>query len=173
MYSPWPHSTLNSCLTFSCFLNSDDGSGEHGTGRGGAAHKLGPKANQGAINAGLRALDRSGKPCRKWAKGGFRLKTFTGALWEIPRWKAPQKVVVEEAKTDGDSADVSANGSTKENKDESQAKGDDKSESKSGDATPNGVTNGDSGPNGQDVEMQSVSSMPASSPAPAPIAAAS
>ncbi|KAA8564968.1 hypothetical protein EYC84_010737 [Monilinia fructicola] len=27
-------------------------------------HKLGPKANQGAINAGLRALDRSGKPCR-------------------------------------------------------------------------------------------------------------
>jgi hypothetical protein len=41
----------------------------HGTG---AANKLGPKANQGAINAGLRALDRSGKPCRKWNKGGLR-----------------------------------------------------------------------------------------------------
>jgi hypothetical protein len=55
------------------------------------AHKLGPKANQGAINAGLRALDRSGKPCRKWAKGGFTLKSFTGVVWEIPRWTAPPK----------------------------------------------------------------------------------
>ncbi|RAL64062.1 hypothetical protein DID88_003250 [Monilinia fructigena] len=37
-------------------------------------HKLGPKANQGAINAGLRALDRSGKPCRKWEKRSFIIK---------------------------------------------------------------------------------------------------
>src|SRR5579875_2574532 len=29
------------------------------------AHKLGPKANQGAINEKLRALDRTNKPCRK------------------------------------------------------------------------------------------------------------
>ncbi|KAL8903545.1 MAG: hypothetical protein Q9207_003850 [Kuettlingeria erythrocarpa] len=55
------------------------------------AHKLGPKANQGAINAGLRALDRTGKPCRKWQKSGFRLKTFTGVPWEIPSWRAPTK----------------------------------------------------------------------------------
>ena len=155
-------------------MSSDDGTGEHATGRGAAAHKLGPKANQGAINAGLRALDRSGKPCRRWGKGAFRLRTFTGALWEIPRWKAPQNVAVEKAGPEADSADVSASGSGKENKDGAQAKGDDKSDSKSSGATPNGlgVTNGD-GASGQDVEMQSVSSMPASSPAPAPVAAAS
>lgn len=52
-------------------------------------HKLGPKANQGAINAGLRALDRTGKPCRKWEKTGFRVKSFTGRVWEIPSWRAP------------------------------------------------------------------------------------
>ena len=52
-------------------------------------HKLGPKANQGAINAGLRALDRTGKPCRKWEKTGFRVKSFTGRMWEIPSWRAP------------------------------------------------------------------------------------
>lgn len=161
-----------SLLTFAVFC-SDDGTGEPGSGRGGAAHKLGPKANQGAINAGLRALDRSGKPCRRWGKGSFRLKTFTGAVWEIARWKAPEKTVVEEAAPDTESADVSANGSVKDNKDETQAKGDDKSDSKSGGATPNGVTNGDGGANGQDVEMQSVSSIPASSPAPPPVAAAS
>ncbi|KAK3325597.1 INO80 complex subunit Ies4-domain-containing protein [Apodospora peruviana] len=60
-------------------------------GAGLSAHKLGPKANQGAINAGLRALDRSGKPCRKWTRGGFTLKSFTGVVWEIPRWTAPPK----------------------------------------------------------------------------------
>ena len=52
-------------------------------------HKLGPKANQGAINAGLRALDRTGKQCRKWEKTGFRVKSFTGRVWEIPSWRAP------------------------------------------------------------------------------------
>ena len=60
-------------------------------GGAGGAHKLGPKASMGAINAGLRALDRSGKPCRKWVKRGFRLKSFTGIAWVIPRWKAPPK----------------------------------------------------------------------------------
>ncbi|KAF6226237.1 hypothetical protein HO133_009103 [Letharia lupina] len=55
----------------------------------GTSHKLGPKANQGAINAGLRALDRTSKSCRKWEKTGFRVKSFTGRIWEIPSWKAP------------------------------------------------------------------------------------
>ncbi|KAI1193526.1 INO80 complex, subunit Ies4 [Nemania serpens] len=86
---------------------------------GSAYHKLGPKANQGAINAGLRALDRSGAPCRKWTKGGFKLKSFTGVLWEIPRWTAPSKpqpeAPTEEATTSPDS-------SNKENKDGSQMK---------------------------------------------------
>lgn len=53
-------------------------------------HKLGPKANQGAINAGLRALDRSGAPCRKWEKKPFKLKSFTGILWEVPTWRTPK-----------------------------------------------------------------------------------
>ncbi|ELR02854.1 hypothetical protein VC83_03068 [Pseudogymnoascus destructans] len=107
------------------------------------AHKLGPKANQGAINAGLRALDRSGAPCRKWARGGFAIKSFTGTTWEIPRWRAPPKIVV---KGDGSANGKEGEGegsSGKENKD-SQVESE-----KSG---------------GRDVEM--------SSPAPAMIAAA-
>jgi len=83
-----------------------------GTLPGGAAPKLGPKANQGAINAGLRALDRSGKPCRKWQKGNFRIKSFTGAVWEIPRWRAPHKSAV-----NGVSEESTSDGSSKENKD--------------------------------------------------------
>lgn len=55
----------------------------------GATHKLGPKANQGIINAGLRALDRTRKPCRKWDKTGFRVKSFTGRVWELPTWRTP------------------------------------------------------------------------------------
>ncbi|KAG9232301.1 INO80 complex, subunit Ies4 [Amylocarpus encephaloides] len=88
----------------------EDGSIDHSQtaprAANGTAHKLGPKANQGAINAGLRALDRSGKPCRKWQKGGFTLKSFTGIVWEIPRWKAPPRVKVEgtqDGSTSGDS----------------------------------------------------------------------
>lgn len=52
-----------------------------------AAHRLGPKANTGAINAGLRALDRTGAPCRKWEKQPLRLRSFTGILWQLPSWK--------------------------------------------------------------------------------------
>ncbi|KAL8722225.1 MAG: hypothetical protein Q9225_001270 [Loekoesia sp. 1 TL-2023] len=76
----------------------DDVNGENGgsTVKGGAgntapAHKLGPKANQGAINARLRALDRTDKPCRKWQKSGFRIKTFTGVTWELPSWHTLSK----------------------------------------------------------------------------------
>ncbi|KAF1347892.1 INO80 complex, subunit Ies4 [Delphinella strobiligena] len=55
------------------------------------AHKLGPKANTGAINAGLRALDRSGKPCRKWERRGFTMKSITGIAWSVGSWAAPPK----------------------------------------------------------------------------------
>lgn len=61
-------------------------------------HKLGPKANQGAINAGLRALDRTGKPCRKWDKRGFSIKSFTGVEWSLHSWTAPVRLA--EAKAD-------------------------------------------------------------------------
>ncbi|RDW62744.1 hypothetical protein BP5796_11046 [Coleophoma crateriformis] len=79
---------------------------------GTGAHKLGPKANQGAINAGLRALDRSGKPCRKWQKGGFVLKSFTGVVWEIPRWTAPPRGNLKPDENGSATSD-----SSKENKD--------------------------------------------------------
>jgi len=48
--------------------------------------KLGPKANAGAINDKLRALDRSGKPCRKWERKVFGVRSFTGANWTMPSW---------------------------------------------------------------------------------------
>ncbi|KAF7883542.1 uncharacterized protein EAF02_005462 [Botrytis sinoallii] len=81
----------------------------------GNSSRLGPKANQGAINAGLRALDRSGKPCRKWEKRSFIIKTFTGIPIEIPRWRAPPKVTVNPS-TEGSST----GDSSKENKENSQ-----------------------------------------------------
>ncbi|KAF2107595.1 INO80 complex, subunit Ies4 [Lophiotrema nucula] len=64
--------------------------------------RLGPKANQGAINAGLRALDRTGKPCRKWEKKGFQLRSFTGVAWSVGTWRAPKKAAVfsEDVKSD-------------------------------------------------------------------------
>ncbi|RLM01643.1 hypothetical protein CFD26_107884 [Aspergillus turcosus] len=52
--------------------------------------RLGPKANMGAINAGLRALDRSGAPCRKWERKTLQLKSFTGVQWQLPSWRAPR-----------------------------------------------------------------------------------
>ncbi|RKF84074.1 putative duf1711 domain-containing protein [Golovinomyces cichoracearum] len=77
------------------------------------ATKLGPKANQGAINAGLRALDRSGTPCRKWSKESFKLKSFTGVCWEIPRWKAPPKIIM--IGTEENSCNTTRCNNTKEN----------------------------------------------------------
>ena len=58
-------------------------------------HKLGPKANQGAINAGLRALDRSGKPCRRWEKKTLSLKSFTGVTWATPSWRSYKVTPIE------------------------------------------------------------------------------
>ncbi|RDW61242.1 uncharacterized protein DSM5745_10740 [Aspergillus mulundensis] len=55
-----------------------------------STHRLGPKANTGAINAGLRALDRSGTPCRKWERKPLQLKSFTGVQWALPSWRAPR-----------------------------------------------------------------------------------
>ncbi|KAF2753114.1 hypothetical protein EJ05DRAFT_542134 [Pseudovirgaria hyperparasitica] len=56
--------------------------------------KLGPKANLGAINAGLRALDRTGKPTRRWTKQPFELKSFTGVKYTVNVWRAPRKSIV-------------------------------------------------------------------------------
>ncbi|KAI0885821.1 DUF1711-domain-containing protein [Annulohypoxylon maeteangense] len=124
-----------------------------GRANGGTYHKLGPKANQGAINAGLRALDRSGAPCRKWNRGGFKLKSFTGVIWEIPRWTAPPKP---KPQPTAEEPVASTESSNKENKEDSQMK------------SENSNSHADGG------EQRSIPpSINASSPAPTPIAAAS
>ncbi|KAI1389704.1 DUF1711-domain-containing protein [Hypoxylon trugodes] len=123
-----------------------------GKTNGGTYHKLGPKANQGAINAGLRALDRSGAPCRKWNRGGFRVKSFTGVIWEIPRWTAPPKP---KPQATPEEPAASAESSNKENKDGSQMK------------SENSTSHADG-------EQRSIPpSINASSPAPTPVVAAS
>jgi len=113
--------------------------------------KLGPKANQGAINAGLRALDRSGKPCRKWEKKGFQLRSFTGVNWAVPTWRAPKRstVFAEDVKSDS-----TASSDTKV-KDESSAV-----------SEKSGAVNGNAG-----IPLPPLANDLASSPA--PVAAAS
>ena len=110
-------------------LSRDDGTIDHNgkVGTGGQAngtHKLGPKANQGAINAGLRALDRSGKPCRKWERRPISLKSFTGVVWELPSWRAPKSRLPDEESRE--SKDVSQPSGSKAN-DSSTAMGSEKS----------------------------------------------
>ncbi|OAQ82726.1 hypothetical protein VFPFJ_08529 [Purpureocillium lilacinum] len=134
----------------------EDGTIDHSASRPSGAHKLGPKANQGAINAGLRALDRSGKPCRKWARGGFKLKSFTGVVWDVPRWTAPPKKDPESSNGESGAPSAADNSSSKENKENGQE--------------GNSASNSNSG---ADAEMRSVHSVNASSPAPMAVAAAS
>ncbi|EAT81172.2 hypothetical protein SNOG_11464 [Parastagonospora nodorum SN15] len=62
------------------------------------AQKLGPKANAGAINA----KPAQSRPHRKWQKTGFRIRTFTGSVVELPSWKASQRAAAfsEDVKSD-------------------------------------------------------------------------
>ncbi|PGH14565.1 hypothetical protein AJ80_05885 [Polytolypa hystricis UAMH7299] len=99
-----------------------------------STHKLGPKANQGAINAGLRALDRTGKPCRKWERKGFSVKSFTGVVWEVASWRAPPrpKQVEESSDMKDDSTPAAEDGSKPDN----SAVESEKSNLGEGDSTP-------------------------------------
>jgi INO80 complex subunit Ies4 len=111
-------------------------------------HKLGPKANQGAINAGLRALDRTGKPCRKWIKKGLQIKSFTGVIWQLPTWRAPKTIKIDSDRgTSGDSS-LNVDSDGKENKCSSGLNSEGKSSSTG------------------DVEMGGTGSIQGSSPAP-------
>lgn len=84
-------------LTFYFILsNSDDGTYDHPPRIPHSSHKLGPKANTGAINAGLRALDRSGAPCRRWERKPLQLKSFTGVVWQLPTWRTPKTEKIDE-----------------------------------------------------------------------------
>jgi len=112
-------------------------SGENGVVLNGAAApaapKLGPKANQGAINACLRALDRTGKPCRKWEKRGFKVKSFTGIAWAAATWSANKKAA---ADFSGDvKSDSSSSGENKPTQ-ESSAVASEKSNSGADTGTP-------------------------------------
>lgn len=71
-------------------LNNDGGAG---SGAGTPAPttekeraKPGPKANPGGINAGLRALDRSGKPTRRWQKVSYPVNTCPGYVFYTTTW---------------------------------------------------------------------------------------
>ncbi|KIX07712.1 uncharacterized protein Z518_02366 [Rhinocladiella mackenziei CBS 650.93] len=77
----------------------------------GPSHKLGPKANQGAINAGLRALDRSGKPCRKWTRKPFSLKSFTGVVWDLPSWRGQERPRIANGEESSDTKEISQSSS--------------------------------------------------------------
>jgi INO80 complex subunit Ies4 len=138
-------------------MRRDDGTTETNgkTGAGGptnGSHKLGPKANQGAINAGLRALDRSGKPCRKWERKAIQLKSFTGVVWELPSWRAPKPRLLNEESPE--SKEVSQLAGSKAN-DSSTAMDSEKS---------------NAGENGMRPMMETTpaASSPAPAPAPAP-----
>ncbi|KAK5948396.1 hypothetical protein OHC33_010570 [Knufia fluminis] len=72
-----------------------------------ANHKLGPKANTGFINANLRALDRTGTPCRRWARKGLQLKSFTGHLWEVSGWKGSETSAFADGTSDSSNKDIS------------------------------------------------------------------
>ena len=80
------------------------------------------------------------------------MKSFTGVVWEIPRWTAPPKLQPESSVDD--STPASAEGSSKENKEN------------------NSQLKSEASHNGVDVEMQSAPSIAANSPASLPIAAA-
>ena len=95
----------------------DDGTIDHAGARPSlpampGGHRLGPKANQGAINAGLRALDRSGKPCRKWIKKAFSVKSFTGVVWEVPSWKGNERPAMLNGDESSDAKDISQQSSS-------------------------------------------------------------
>ncbi len=51
--------------------------------------KPGPKANPGGINAGLRALDRSGKRTRRWQKVSYPVHTCSGYKFYTTTWISP------------------------------------------------------------------------------------
>jgi hypothetical protein len=51
--------------------------------------KPGPKANPGGINAGLRALDRSGKRTRRWQKVSYPVHVCSGYKFYTTTWISP------------------------------------------------------------------------------------
>lgn len=86
---------------------------------GTANHKLGPKANTGFINANLRALDRTGTPCRRWARKGFQVKSFTGHAWELPSWTGSSSSALADGTSDSSNKEISMQDSSEQRPSES------------------------------------------------------
>ncbi|KAK9495293.1 INO80 complex subunit Ies4-domain-containing protein [Lipomyces doorenjongii] len=87
--------------------------------------KLGPKANQGSINAQLRALDRTGRACRRWTKIPLELQSFTGWEWSVATWYGGSREVQAQTMNgvndrDDKKPDISST-STETNKDDSKS----------------------------------------------------
>ena len=133
----WTKSSKQGFELYANELSRDNGTFDGNAGKSSATnappHKLGPKANQGAINAGLRALDRTGTPCRKWKKTGFGVKTFTGVTWQIPAWRAPKVKEIETDRDPGETSFPASNCQSKENNSSSNI-GSDKSRSVANDS---------------------------------------
>jgi INO80 complex subunit Ies4 len=73
-------------------INHDGGGSGAGTPVPGAEKeraKPGPKANPGGINAGLRALDRSGRATRRWQKVKYPVTTLAGYTFHATTWISP------------------------------------------------------------------------------------
>lgn len=105
---------------------------------------MGPKAKDGIVNAGLRALDRTGKPTRKWHKNGFQVKSFTGHVWGLPTWVAPK---LRSFDSNGDSKSDSGSSELKaENEVTSSVLGSDKSSHDKHSRVPNGSMNAANSP---------------------------
>ena len=66
--------------------NGADSKAPEATGPQPPGPRLGPKSSAGAINDNLRALDRSGKPCRRWSRRPIVIQSLYGAAWKAPSW---------------------------------------------------------------------------------------
>jgi len=66
--------------------------------------KPGPKTNPGNVNAGLRALDRSGRPTRKWGRVEYPVRTCAGYTFHTTVWTTP------EVRTTASAANANGNG---------------------------------------------------------------
>jgi hypothetical protein len=112
-----PHASLSKLHKYIMLTSNRGENGEVLNGAAPAAPKLGPKANQGAINACLRALDRTGKPCRRWVKKPFAVRSFTGYNWGAGAYASSRKPVTE---FEGDvKSDTSSSGDLKQTQDSS------------------------------------------------------
>ncbi|ANB13406.1 hypothetical protein AWJ20_1696 [Sugiyamaella lignohabitans] len=98
----------------------------------------GPKTAMAATVAGVKALDRSGKPCRRWTKKEVQISSFTGVRYALGVWTGePDKDMSDKDKT-GDAKSNKASNKSSSNKDNSETTGKSKDTTDKGDARDTG-----------------------------------